>query len=1550
MLVALTVFSATVWADSRNFTYFNQGDNTKSPVTVNCGAVYNEYAVLRYGGKNLTISVSAGYSITSIRFVVAKAVDRVTISTTKGTLSNNRPQADASAYVNDVNSASVTLSTEGEYRIERIEVNYKVEEPTGSVDGLTGKNGSFRVWGWAYDPDAEDSYAVTIHVYLFDNDTEIDLNKAKKGIIAGTANIQRDDLASMGHGVMHGFDFNIGITDLNPGTYYVRVFALDKQGISNPNLGYSDASGKVKAVTISAPYTVSYNANGGSGAPGSQKKAQDITLKLSTTTPTRTGYTFNGWNTNNSGTGTNYAAGANYTANANATLYAKWTIVNYTIGYTLNGGSVSGNPTSYNVETNTFTLKNPTRTGYTFQGWTGSNGSTAQTSVSIAKGSTGNKSYTANWAAATYTVTLNQQGGTGGSGSVTATYDAAMPKITVPTRTGYTFQGYYTEANGNGTQYYNANGNSAKNWDKSANTTLYAHWTVNTYTVTLDMQSGTGGSTSVTATYNADMPAITLPTRDGYFFEGYSDSEGKLYYTATGESARKYDRDAAITLYAQWKDKSIPVPQPSGEWEAYMPAGNRMLRVTYKDEPKLAWVDKDKQPVTAISGYHGFQSLVAIPNINASNKFLEAVMAGTSVLEAFSSNQEVVKVIGIDNFLINGVGEADLAVIHRNDADFKYDSAAFHVTVLAPDTVTLKTNNAEWGTVAAITPLCDSIHADENNKFYAVPEAVMSVKATPAEGFHLRYWSNGTAVNADLDNTFAVQGNLDLLAFFAPDTVPAKEIKAPQIYDTLVYNSEAQTILVNGEAEGGQFKYSLDSAVWSTELPKIKDAGTHTFYYYIDSTDVLHRALPVQTRVVTIAKAQLKITAENKETVYGYAAPGFSVSYYGLQGNDLPADVLTGELSYACEYTVGSNAGEYDITPGGQTALNYDITYYKGKLVVYKADPAFTEPVANTLTYNGGAQTLVAAGITEHGTFEYTFTPNDEESWNTALPQAKDAGEYGVYYRIVGDRNHNDYESADAVVVTIAKAALTATADNKTVIYGDAVPTYTVTYEGWQGEDDATVLTGTIAYACEYAPTSIVGEYTITPSGVSNPNYAITFINGKVTVNKAALTITADNKEVIYGDEAPLYTAVFEGWKNEEDESDLDELDYICTYEQGSPVGTYTIAPTAADHNYDITITDATLTVNQATVFVSDADIQEAKFVDGNTDAVVLNAGVLNGIKLSDPIGHVTTASFSDAAVGEGKTITMYYELTGDAALLANYNLTPTSEIFAKKGIIIEKFIPDDNPDKEDQEAEVKEGIEVYAYGYCDDSGYSLRYHLNSGKPDQYKIDFSDSRFTDVDWKFLTTPGPDGTIDINIPVDMPTGDYTFTATFRDSRFTWLESKPFTVTFHVNLPDTYVAPLFDNTIALVDTCNCFTDIQWYHRDNDKSPWKPIEGATGHYYRPADGAKLTGEYFVKAKWNGEPTFTCGQADMETLYGASKKKTAQVRAYPNPVVNSTVVAIDNSDEWNHNLRIVNLMGVEMLNTTFEGNTTTVDMTGYIQGNYMISVDGIVVKVMKQ
>ncbi|MBO6305979.1 MAG: InlB B-repeat-containing protein, partial [Paludibacteraceae bacterium] len=148
-------------------------------------------------------------------------------------------------------------------------------------------------------------------------------------------------------------------------------------------------------------YKVKFNGNGStSGSMSDQNFTYGTAQNLTANGFSRTGYTFAGWATSSTGAKAynNQQSVNNLTATNGGTfnLYAVWSVVNYTISYTLNGGTAS-NPANYNITTNTFTLNNPTRDGYTFTGWTGSNGSTPQTSVSIEKGSTGNKNYTANW-------------------------------------------------------------------------------------------------------------------------------------------------------------------------------------------------------------------------------------------------------------------------------------------------------------------------------------------------------------------------------------------------------------------------------------------------------------------------------------------------------------------------------------------------------------------------------------------------------------------------------------------------------------------------------------------------------------------------------------------------------------------------------------------------------------------------------------------------------------------------------------------------------------------------------------------------------------------------------------------------------------------------------------------------------------------------------------------------------------------------------------------------------------------------------------------------
>ncbi len=125
-------------------------------------------------------------------------------------------------------------------------------------------------------------------------------------------------------------------------------------------------------VTIPAKpsYTVSYNPNGGSGAPGGQTKWYGEDINLQPGTPTRAGYSFKNWNTKQDGTGTSYNPSQRYTANAGLTLYAQWDPNPYTVTYNANGGSGAPGPqTKYHGIDLVLTTDVPVRPGYAFKGW-----------------------------------------------------------------------------------------------------------------------------------------------------------------------------------------------------------------------------------------------------------------------------------------------------------------------------------------------------------------------------------------------------------------------------------------------------------------------------------------------------------------------------------------------------------------------------------------------------------------------------------------------------------------------------------------------------------------------------------------------------------------------------------------------------------------------------------------------------------------------------------------------------------------------------------------------------------------------------------------------------------------------------------------------------------------------------------------------------------------------------------------------------------------------------------------------------------------------------
>lgn len=308
-------------------------------------------------------------------------------------------------------------------------------------------------------------------------------------------------------------------------------------------------------------YTLTYNANGGSGAPGAQTFTPGSSVTLSGTKPTRTGYNFLGWSTSSSATSASYNVGGTYTFSGDTALYAVWQRMTYTVGYNANGGSnaPAAQTKTYGVDL-TLSSAQPTRDGYSFLGWAKSSTASA---ADYAPGATfaenGNTTLYAVWQVitATHTLSYNANGGTGAPSSETKTYSITAPtSFTVssaqPSRTGHQFEGWSSTAGGS-VEY-----TAGDTIPASADKTLYAVWQINTYNVSFDANGGINPPSAQTKTYGVDLTLPTAqPTRDGYIFQGWAESADatEIDYPEGGT----YTENQARTLYAVWQIRTYTV-------------------------------------------------------------------------------------------------------------------------------------------------------------------------------------------------------------------------------------------------------------------------------------------------------------------------------------------------------------------------------------------------------------------------------------------------------------------------------------------------------------------------------------------------------------------------------------------------------------------------------------------------------------------------------------------------------------------------------------------------------------------------------------------------------------------------------------------------------------------------------------------------------------------------------------------------------------------------------------------------------------------------------
>ena len=273
-------------------------------------------------------------------------------------------------------------------------------------------------------------------------------------------------------------------------------------------------------LTADKLYTVTMDTAGGDPIRPIQYTVESEAFQLPT--PVRTGYIFLGW-TGEGITEPQKTIEIPQGGTGDRTYTANWQVIEYTIITLLEGGNAGSSGEYFYTVEQTVTLPTPTRTGYTFLGWTGEGITTPQPNVTIPKGSTGDKTYIENWKLTEYNITMDLNGGSGQEKVVYTMTDEDF-ELPTPTRNGYEFVGW------TGEDITTPQTSVIIPKGSTGNKAYTANWQVIEYTITLD----TNGGPAVSPIKYTVEDTFTLPyiLRPGYEFAGWTlDGSGMLPFT-----------------------------------------------------------------------------------------------------------------------------------------------------------------------------------------------------------------------------------------------------------------------------------------------------------------------------------------------------------------------------------------------------------------------------------------------------------------------------------------------------------------------------------------------------------------------------------------------------------------------------------------------------------------------------------------------------------------------------------------------------------------------------------------------------------------------------------------------------------------------------------------------------------------------------------------------------------------------------------------------------------------------------------------------------------
>lgn len=411
-----------------------------------------------------------------------------------GSITGNTASLGGGVYQNNT---SVPVELSGNIQIIGNVRNGEKDENTGMYIGNTADNYRLptRSFSWELSPNfcfgigegLEDTARVGVTALYRNNDNSV---------------VMKDELAFAKNAV--------------EGRDYSRIFSCDQNTAETaylPVYRVATTENNAEVLVFRKRWIVSFESNGGSAVdfqyftPGNNKEYP----VEEPTGVTREGYTLEGWYTSpDFAEDTKWDFTTNK-ASGNVTLYAKWNVNQYTITFDPDGGTAVDAVTQDYGTTITAPAA-PTKTGYIFDGWNKEVPTTMPAE---------NLKITATWKPITYKLVFDPNGGEGTMDALELTYDtsAALTEGGF-TRTGYTFTGWNTQADGAGTAYEDQAQVENLTTEAGGAVTLYAQWDINQYTITFDTDGGTAVN-AVTQDYGTAITAPAAPTKTGYTFAGW---------------------------------------------------------------------------------------------------------------------------------------------------------------------------------------------------------------------------------------------------------------------------------------------------------------------------------------------------------------------------------------------------------------------------------------------------------------------------------------------------------------------------------------------------------------------------------------------------------------------------------------------------------------------------------------------------------------------------------------------------------------------------------------------------------------------------------------------------------------------------------------------------------------------------------------------------------------------------------------------------------------------------------------------------------------------